>query len=94
MALRTIPAAVGELDRQTRRISCSGLRTRPALSDSSHSSWNALRDVEFDSDIEHRFAKALDNNEDVRFYLRLPSWFTVDTPTGPYYPRLPPSLGK
>ena len=42
--------------------------------------------VEFDSDVEHRFAKALDNNEDVRFYLKLPSWFTVDTPIGPYNP--------
>lgn len=42
--------------------------------------------VEFDSDIEHRFAKALDHNEDVRFYLKLPSWFTVDTPIGPYNP--------
>ena len=42
--------------------------------------------VEFDSDVEHRFAKALDNNEDVRFFLKLPSWFTVDTPIGPYNP--------
>ena len=42
--------------------------------------------IEFDSDIEHRFAKALDDNEDVRFYLKLPSWFTVDTPVGPYNP--------
>ncbi|WP_420443801.1 DEAD/DEAH box helicase family protein [Candidatus Poriferisodalis sp.] len=42
--------------------------------------------VEFDSDPEHRFAKALDNNRDVRFYIKLPSWFTVDTPVGPYNP--------
>ena len=42
--------------------------------------------VEFDSDIEHRFAKALDHNKDVRFYLKLPPWFTVDTPIGPYNP--------
>ena len=42
--------------------------------------------VEFDSDIEHRFAKALDHNEDIRFYLKLPPWFTVDTPIGPYNP--------
>ena len=42
--------------------------------------------VEFDSDVEHRFAKALDHNEDIRFYLKLPPWFTVDTPIGPYNP--------
>ena len=42
--------------------------------------------VEFESDVEHRFAKALDHNEDVRFYLKLPPWFTVDTPIGPYNP--------
>lgn len=42
--------------------------------------------VEFDSDVEHRFAKALDRNEDVRFYIKLPSWFRVDTPVGPYNP--------
>ena len=42
--------------------------------------------VEFDSEIEHRFAKELDNNRDVRFFIKLPSWFTVDTPVGPYNP--------
>jgi len=42
--------------------------------------------VEFDSEIEHRFAKALDDRRDVRFYIKLPSWFTVDTPVGPYNP--------
>ena len=42
--------------------------------------------VEFDSEIEHRFAKALDVRRDVRFYIKLPSWFTVDTPVGPYNP--------
>ena len=42
--------------------------------------------VEFDSDVEHRFARALDRNEDVKFYVKLPSWFRVDTPVGPYNP--------
>lgn len=42
--------------------------------------------VEFDSEVEHRFAKALDDRRDVRFYIKLPSWFTVDTPVGPYNP--------
>ena len=42
--------------------------------------------VEFDSEVEHKFAKELDNNNDVRFYLKLPSWFSIDTPVGPYNP--------
>lgn len=42
--------------------------------------------VEIDSEVERKFAKELDNNEDVKFYIKLPSWFTVDTPIGPYNP--------
>ncbi len=42
--------------------------------------------VEIDSDVEKRFAKQLDHNKDVKFYIKLPSWFTVDTPVGPYNP--------
>lgn len=42
--------------------------------------------VEIDSEPEHLFAKALDHNRDVRFYIKLPPWFTVDTPVGPYNP--------
>ncbi len=32
------------------------------------------------------FARALDHNEDVRFFVKLPDWFTVDTPIGTYNP--------
>ncbi|HEX7406110.1 MAG TPA: DEAD/DEAH box helicase family protein, partial [Candidatus Binatia bacterium] len=42
--------------------------------------------VEFQSEVEHRFAEQLDGNPRVRFFLKLPSWFTVDTPIGPYNP--------
>ncbi len=42
--------------------------------------------VEYESSFEYKFAKALDDNEDIRFYLKLPSWFTVSTPVGPYNP--------
>ncbi len=42
--------------------------------------------VIFDSDVEKEFAKALDDNESVNFYCKLPSWFKVDTPVGPYNP--------
>jgi type III restriction enzyme len=42
--------------------------------------------VEIDSEVERRFAKDLDDNQSVRFFMKLPAWFTVDTPIGPYNP--------
>jgi type III restriction enzyme len=42
--------------------------------------------VEIDSEVERRFAKALDDNRNVKYFVKLPAWFTVDTPLGPYSP--------
>ncbi len=42
--------------------------------------------VEVDSEVERRFAKGLDDNQRVRFFMKLPAWFVVDTPIGPYNP--------
>jgi type III restriction enzyme len=42
--------------------------------------------VEIDSEVERRFAKALDDNKRVKYFVKLPAWFTVDTPLGPYNP--------
>lgn len=42
--------------------------------------------VEVESEVERRFAKGLDDNQHVRFFMKLPAWFTVDTPIGPYNP--------
>ena len=42
--------------------------------------------IEIDSAVERRFAKALDDNKRVRFFMKLPAWFAVDTPIGPYNP--------
>lgn len=42
--------------------------------------------VEFDSEVERSFARELDHNDQVKFFLKLPSWFTVDTPLGTYNP--------
>lgn len=42
--------------------------------------------VEFDSEVEKQFAKGLDDNQRVKFFMKLPAWFTVETPLGPYNP--------
>jgi type III restriction enzyme len=42
--------------------------------------------VEYESEVEKQFAKDLDNNEFVKFFVKLPSWFKIDTPIGPYNP--------
>jgi type III restriction enzyme len=42
--------------------------------------------VVFDSDIERRFAEQLDAREDIRLFVKLPSWFKIETPVGTYNP--------
>lgn len=42
--------------------------------------------IEVESEVERRFAKGLDDSANVRFFMKLPAWFTVDTPIGPYNP--------
>jgi restriction endonuclease len=39
-----------------------------------------------DSDIESQFAKDLETDERVQFYLKLPAWFKIKTPIGSYNP--------
>jgi type III restriction enzyme len=42
--------------------------------------------IEYDSEIEKRFAMDLERKESVRLFVKLPSWFTIDTPIGKYNP--------
>ncbi|MEK6789191.1 MAG: DEAD/DEAH box helicase family protein [Pseudomonadota bacterium] len=42
--------------------------------------------VEFQSEVERQFARDLDNNQRVKLFVKLPSWFKVDTPIGHYNP--------
>lgn len=39
-----------------------------------------------DSQNENQFAKDLEANEDVKFYIKLPNWFKIKTPIGSYNP--------
>jgi len=42
--------------------------------------------VIYQSDTEKTFAEQLDKNEDVKVFAKLPGWFRVPTPLGPYNP--------
>jgi type III restriction enzyme len=42
--------------------------------------------VEFESEVEKRFAADLDANEHVKLFVKLPRWFKIDTPIGEYNP--------
>jgi type III restriction enzyme len=43
-------------------------------------------ELEVESDVERRFAKALDARADVKFFLKLPNWVLISTPAGGYNP--------
>jgi type III restriction enzyme len=42
--------------------------------------------IEFDSNVEKQFAEDCESNENIEFYMKLPGWFTIDTPVGKYNP--------
>jgi type III restriction enzyme len=42
--------------------------------------------VPYDSEIELEFARKLDQREDIKLFVKLPSWFEIDTPVGKYNP--------
>lgn len=42
--------------------------------------------VEYDSEIERRFAESLDRMPEVRLFIKLPPWFKIQTPLGSYNP--------
>ncbi|MCG4282295.1 restriction endonuclease [Lacticaseibacillus saniviri] len=39
-----------------------------------------------DSEVEREFARSAEKDENVKFYVKLPDWFTIRTPLGPYNP--------
>ena len=42
--------------------------------------------IEFESEVEEKFARDLDSREDIKLFIKLPRWFKVDTPVGTYNP--------
>lgn len=42
--------------------------------------------VQYDSEIERKFAERLDQRDDIRLFVKLPRWLVVDTPVGEYNP--------
>lgn len=42
--------------------------------------------IDSNSGPERHFAQACEDNDDVLFYIKLPRWFQIETPVGPYNP--------
>ncbi len=42
--------------------------------------------VVYDSEIERKFAEGLDKRDDIKLFVKLPHWFTIETPIGKYNP--------
>jgi type III restriction enzyme len=42
--------------------------------------------IVWESNIEREFVEDLENDDRIKFYVKLPGWFTVDTPVGTYNP--------
>lgn len=42
--------------------------------------------VKYDSEVERRFAEKLDQRDDIKLFVKLPAWFSIDTPVGGYNP--------
>lgn len=42
--------------------------------------------IVFDSDVEREFAEQCEQDNDIKFYIKLPAWFKIKTPLGPYNP--------
>ncbi|MDE2730993.1 MAG: DEAD/DEAH box helicase family protein [Bacteroidota bacterium] len=47
---------------------------------------SVYKEVVYESETEKRFAEDLERHDAVRLYTKLPGWFTVPTPLGPYNP--------
>lgn len=48
---------------------------------------NSIYDlVPWESEVERKFAEAMDSRTDIRLFIKLPSWFQVETPIGTYNP--------
>ncbi|GAB3834758.1 hypothetical protein GCM10028895_55250 [Pontibacter rugosus] len=42
--------------------------------------------VEVDSEVERKFAETMNTRHDIRHFIKLPSWFKINTPLGTYNP--------
>lgn len=42
--------------------------------------------VAYESDVERKFAQRMDERDDIKLFVKLPSWFEIDTPVGGYNP--------
>lgn len=63
-----------------------GYLEKNAIATSNENPRSLYTHVLYDSGVERDFVERLENDEEVKLYVKLPSWFTVDTPFGGYNP--------
>ena len=51
-----------------------------------HANKSVFESVLYDSEVERSFADAMEKNESVKLYVKLPGWFKIPTPLGSYNP--------
>ena len=73
---------------QTPSGRCCSSRTRKLVShlNSLQVNKSLYEYVAYDSQVEREFARRLDQRDDIRLVVKLPAWFTIDTPVGTYNP--------
>ena len=42
--------------------------------------------IVYESEVERKFAEALDQRTDIKLFVKLPNWFKIETPLGTYNP--------
>ncbi|MFT9774140.1 restriction endonuclease [Brevibacterium casei] len=75
---------------ELRELRKDGEEEKERFLDQMHKLENAYKSnfdyVVYDSDPERKFAELLDGREDIKFFMKLPDKFKIDTPVGPYNP--------
>ncbi|HBF0342408.1 hypothetical protein GSQ33_03505 [Clostridioides difficile] len=63
-----------------------GYLKKNAIATSEENQKSLYNYILYDSYIEKKFAEKLEKDEEVKVYVKLPSWFEIDTPIGGYNP--------
>ena len=81
-----VAGAVWEMTRFEKDLEQEAMRELHRLYEVQNKDKSLYDFVEFESEVERQFARDLDANENVKLFIKLPRWFKIETPIGPYTP--------